>query len=260
MEHLPEETLKRLELAQEFSKRIYKDFGSFIKTIVFFGSGARADHESDSDIDVLVIVDDVTVQLSREIVDAYRLSVHKHVHEVSHKLHVTSLKISAFWEMLKTGDPVALNILRDGVAIIDSGFFDPFKTLLERGRIRPSTEAMRVYLARAERTMGSASWHVNQACIDLYWAVVDAVHALLMHKDIIPPRPEQMVSELARLRKEGTITELTNADLECVGSLVKAYKRITRDRKARITGAEYDRLAQPANSLVSRVVRALTKR
>ena len=71
------ETLKRLEVAQKFSKKLYLEFKDFIKAIVFFGSSSREDFDENSDIDVLVIVDDVSLDLNKEAVEVYRLTVNR---------------------------------------------------------------------------------------------------------------------------------------------------------------------------------------
>ena len=56
-----------LDTAFEFSKKVYNEFKSFIKAIVLFGSISRKfksinkeNPDEKSDIDILVIVDDLT--------------------------------------------------------------------------------------------------------------------------------------------------------------------------------------------------------
>ena len=67
--------------------------------------------------------------------------------ESSEKLHITTLKFTSFWEYIRAGDPVGVNILREGMALIDSGFFEPMQQLLIQGKMRPSPEAVWVYFS-----------------------------------------------------------------------------------------------------------------
>jgi len=90
------------------------------------------------------------------------------------------MTLSSFWEYVRAGDPVVINILRDGLALVDSGFFDPLQALLFRGRIRPSQEAINNYYARAPTTLNNSMWHVLQATVDLYWAVRSTNGTLIM--------------------------------------------------------------------------------
>ena len=59
------------------------------------------------------------------------------------------MRFTSFWEYIRNGDPVGINILRDGVAIIDTGFFDPLQALLKKGRIRPTSESIWTYIDEA---------------------------------------------------------------------------------------------------------------
>jgi predicted nucleotidyltransferase/uncharacterized protein (UPF0332 family) len=182
-----------MDIAFDFSKRVYREFSKFIKVIALFGSTARKMHNTSGDIDILVIVDDVSVIVDQEFAEAYRIIMEKIVAEVApKKLHITTLKFTSFWEYVRAGDPVAVNILRDGVPIIDSGVFEPLQILLQQGRIRPSVESMWSYFNRAPVTLNNSKWHVKQAALDLYWSVIDSAHAALMKMGEVPPSPSHV--------------------------------------------------------------------
>ncbi|MCF7872126.1 nucleotidyltransferase domain-containing protein [Candidatus Woesearchaeota archaeon] len=184
-----------LDTAYRFAKEAHKELKDLLKAVVLFGSAARAKQKS-NDIDILLIVDDVSVILSKEMVQGYRLIVENIVRKVDPKIHVTSMKFTSFWEYIRNGDPIALNILRDGYALIDTGFFDPIQLLLHQGRLRPSSEALWSYFNRAPRSIKAARSRLAQACIDLYWAVMDASHAALMSINEIPPSPDHVAEFL----------------------------------------------------------------
>src|SRR3989338_6022936 len=116
--------------------------GGLIRGVIIFGSAARKKTTEKSDIDVLVIIDDLTISLSPEVVEAYRVIVNKTIVRVSTRLHITTLRFTSFWEYMRNGDPIGINILREGVAMIDSGFFEPLQVLLKKGKIRPTSESI----------------------------------------------------------------------------------------------------------------------
>ncbi len=189
--HAQKYSKEDVDIVYEFSKDVKKELGDMLKAIVLFGSTARRidTNKRGHDIDILLVLDDVRIQLSPELIQTYRIIVEKIVIKVSKRIHVTSLRLTNFWEYVRAGDPIAINILRDGVAIIDTGFFEPLQLLLYQGRIRPSAESIHNYLLMAPQTLQNSRGHILQAVLDLYWAVIDAAHAALMYVNEIPPSP-----------------------------------------------------------------------
>lgn len=216
-----------IDIAYEFSKKIYKEFGKFIKAIVLFGSAAKKKKRT-KDVDILLIIDDITMVLTKELIQSYRIIIEKIVVDVSPKLHITTLKFTNFWEYVRSGDPVAVNILRDGYALIDTGFFEPLQALLHQGRIRPTPESMWAYFGRAPQTVINSKWHIMQATVDLYWAVIDAAHAALMKMNEVPPSPDH-------------VSEMLDEKLASKGLIDKKYPRVMRrfyDLMKMITGRD----------------------
>jgi len=181
------------KLAEKFAKAMKKELGEFLKSVILFGSTARKEKTLyERDIDVLMLIDDLTLVLSPEVVQAYRVITENTAAKISRRLHITTMKLTNFWEYMRNGDPLALNMLRDGVPILDSSIFEPLQMLLYQGRIRPTRESMYVYFARAPATLVNADWHIMQATLDLYWAVIDSAHAALIRVGEIPPTPGHM--------------------------------------------------------------------
>src|SRR3989338_4139143 len=173
-----------LRIAYNFTSDLHKELENFIKGVIIFGSTARKTKAARGDIDILVVVDDISISMTPELVEAYRVIIQKIIARTSTKLHVITLRFSSFWEYIRAGDPVGINILRDGVALIDTGFFDPLQALLKRGRIRPTQESIWNYFIRAPNTLHNSKWHISQGALDLYWAVIDSAHAALMKIEI----------------------------------------------------------------------------
>jgi len=182
--------------AFKFAKLVEKELGDFLKAAVLFGSCTTHPTSGHADIDVLLIVDDVEKVVTPEVTEAYRLIVHKCSEKVSPLLHINTLKLSTFWEYSRQGDPVVINMLRDGVPLVDKGFFTPVQMLLDEGRIRPSREAIYTYYARTGSTLRSAQQHLLSATVDLYWAAIDASHAALMATGEMPAEPERIADLL----------------------------------------------------------------
>lgn len=177
-----------LDIAYEFSKLIINEFQDFIKAIVLFGSTARKNNTK-GDIDVLIILDDISIEFNKAIVQGYRILTESIVSKVSKRLHITTMRLSNYWEYVRAGDPIAINILREGIGIMDTGIFNPMKILLHQGRIRPSKESVINYISRSELALKSSQHHILAACVDLYWAVIDSAESALMKINEIPPGP-----------------------------------------------------------------------
>jgi len=240
-----------VKLVNDFAQKLKAELGDFLIAVVMFGSTVKKTTRKGSDIDVLVIGDDISFQLTNELIEAYRIITENVIGSVSKKLHVTSMTFTSFWEYVRVGDPVAINILRDGVAMIDTGFFNPLQMLLKQGRIRPSEESIWRYFGRAPKTLTNSRWHLLQATLDLYWSVIDAAHAALMRKGHVPPSPEHAADVLNEKLVKKKLLEA-----KYVTTMKKFYdlsKQITHREIQHIDGADYDKYLQEANAFVERM-------
>lgn len=241
-----------LDIAREFAKKAIKEFGPFVKGVVLFGSLAKQKkQDKQSDIDILVIVDDVSMFLTPEFVSAYRIITQKIITDLSPKLHVISLKLTTFWEYVRAGDPIAINILREGVPILDAGFFSPLQALLAQGRVRPTTESIWTYFARAPRTLTNSRWHITQATLDLYWAVIDSAHSALMHLGEIPPSPDHVADLLESRLVSKKLLEEEYA--QTMRRFYKLMKMIVHREIKEVSGEEFERYYEEANKFVNRM-------
>ena len=243
-----------LDIAYEFSKEASKELKNLLKAIVLFGSTARKytaenpSTEKSQDVDIMLVIDDVSIQITEEVAQAYRLIVEKIVFKISKRLHVTSLKFTNFWEYVRAGDPIAINILRDGVALIDTGFFYPLQLLLYEGRIRPSPEAIQNYMGMAPQTLRNSKQHILQATLDLYWAVIDAGHAALMSINEIPPSPSHVGDLMEeKLVKPGLIRKQHAVTMRQFYALGKS---IMHGELINISGDQYDAYYREAHNFV----------
>jgi len=240
-----------VNVAYRFANEVYSELGAFIRAVVLFGSTARKSKGPSGDIDILIIIDDVMMNLAPEVVEAYRLIVQKSIVKVSTKLHITTMRFTAFWEYMRNGDPIAINLLRDGVALIDSGFFDPMQILLKRGRVRPTQESIWTYYGRAPMTLQNSKWHVLQGVLDLYWAVIDSAHAALMKVGEIPPTPEHVADLMEQKLVRRKLLEPKYVHI--MRNFYKLMKMITHRQINEVKGSEFDKYHVIANDFVQRM-------
>ncbi|MBI4739719.1 nucleotidyltransferase domain-containing protein [Candidatus Woesearchaeota archaeon] len=240
------------DIAYKFSQEMYKEFGRFVACTALFGSAAKPQARKEvGDIDVLVVVDDLKLRMNEEVVEVYRVITDKIVAQTSRKLHITSLKLTAFWEYVRAGDPIVINILRDGVSLIDNNLFDPLQVLLRQGRIRPSEESIWNYFTRAPVTIHNSKWHIMQAALDLYWAVIDSAHAVLMRMGEVPPSPEHVADLLEEKLVKRNLLEREYA--QTMREFYKLQKMITHREIKEISGQEYDTYLHHAQKFIARM-------
>ncbi len=246
-----------LKIVQKFSQQLKNELGDFLMATIMFGSSVRRQATKESDIDVLVVSNDVSFQITDALVESYRIIVENIIAKTSPKLHITSMTYTSFWEYVKAGDPVAVNILRDGVAVIDNGFFEPLQKLLQQGRIRPSEESVWRYFGRAPRTLLNSKWHLLQATLDLYWAVIDSAHAALMRKNEVPPTPEHVAEILDKVYVKHKLLE--KKYVETMKKFYRLSKMITHREIREIKGVEYEKYYHEAEDFVRRMKRLVEK-
>ena len=235
-----------IEVAYEFSKKAMEELPEMVKAVILYKKKREQNAYLDK-IDLLVIIDDVGMVLKQELVEAYRLITEKVMNKVSPRLELVTMKLTAFWEQVRNGDPLIINTLREGVALMDSGFFEPMQELLRQGRIRPSEESINTYYARAPMSLQNSRWHVSQAMIDLYWAAIDASHAALIKFGELPPTPAHVPDYLNELAKKKLINK---KHVEVMKNLYALSKRITRKEIAEIKGEQYDRCRKDTLALI----------
>lgn len=194
------DSIKRdYDIAYDFAIKAYKKFDKVIKSIVLFGSTAKHKETESSDIDIILIIDDCTIKWDEELIAWYREELSKLVASLKYpkKIHINTVTLSIFYDQMIRGEPVIINVIRYGIALIDfGGFFNPLKILLANGHIRPTPEAIYNTLNRAPIHLSRAKFSLLSVVESLYWAMVDSSHAALMAAGKTPPSPEHIAPML----------------------------------------------------------------
>ena len=256
--NIPYVAKEDLDISREFAKRVYKEFGTFISGLMLFGSSTQGQKKPKSDIDILIIIDDVHVYLSKEILETYKIIVERAILNISTKIHVQSMKLTSFWEYTRAGDPVAINMLRTGIALIDTGFLEPLQHLLEEGRIRPSKESVFTYFQLSYDSLSKANTSSLNSIIELYWAAINASHSALMSLNIIPPSPQFVPNYLnEHLIKNKLLDKKYVSVMEDIYILAK---RIMHREVKEISGKEYDKHHKDVTDFVAVMRKIIEKR
>ena len=189
------------DIAMAFATKVYEKFDKVVKAVVLFGSSTKNTASSSSDVDIIIIIDDVSIDWDQELIAWYREELSKLAAKNRYKkeIHITTTKLSAWWSDLMKGDPTIVNIVRYGETLIDvAGFFKPIKALLQQGRIQSTPEAIYMALQRAPQHFQRSKLSSLKAIEGLFWCMVDSSQAALMASKVMPPSPEHIPMELKR--------------------------------------------------------------
>jgi predicted nucleotidyltransferase/uncharacterized protein (UPF0332 family) len=243
---------KESEIALDFATKVYKKFDKSVKSIILFGSTVKKTAVAGSDIDIIIVLDDVSIRWTQELIAWYRTELNtilrKNPYEKS--LHINTIKLSTWWEDLIKGDPVLINILRHGEALIDmAGFFEPLKFLLINGKIKSTPEAIYSCLQRAPTHLLRSKVAELNAIEGLYWAMVDASHAALISANVLPPSPEHIPVDL----KE-TFVDTGKLKMKYIlwyRDLLMLHKKIAHGEIKNLKGVEIDDWQEKAENFVN---------
>jgi len=174
---------------------VLRKFEKYVTTYAMNGSFVRGDTKKTSDVDVFIIIDDTDVKrMGRiELLEKLRGIIHSFSGEamaiagakVDFNLQVWLL--TDFWERVKDTEPVAFTAIRDGVPLYDRGAFLPWKSLLRMGRIKPSPEAIDMFMSSGDKLKENIDRRIFDIVIhDLYWGTIHPTQGLLMLYGLAP--------------------------------------------------------------------------
>ena len=249
-------------IVKRFSKEIVKELDILVKSVVWFGSAVRGgfapgkkslrdDALFGSDIDVLIIFDDQINVMNPEVITAYRIVTERTAAKISKRLHITTMPLTKFWDYSLKGDPILINMLRDGTAVYDVGCFGMAQKMLGSRKVVPSRELIWIYLARGPMSISNAKWNVRQAVIDLYWAVFDSAHSALLHHGIVPDTPEDLIP----LVKHHLVSKgiLHKRYLSKLSEFINVGRMLMSGEVQKVSGDHYDRYRKEAHDFMEAV-------
>jgi len=189
-----------LRVCEIHKSLVLRKFERYIVSYVMCGSFVRGDATKTSDVDVFIVIDDTDVKrMPRlELKEKLRGIIYQYIYEASelagvkNKLNVQVYILTEFWESVKDANPVIFTMLRDGYPLYDRGTFMPWKLLLKMGKLKPSPEAIDMFMGMGDKMEKTVKTVLTDLIIgDIYWGVITPAQALLMLFGLAPPTTKE---------------------------------------------------------------------
>ncbi len=253
--------LAAIKIGEIHKTMVLKKFEKYIVSYILFGSLTRGEAREDSDIDVAIIIDDTDVKkMTRaELKDKLRAIIigmgieAGEMTGIKNKLNIQVYILTDFWDSVKEANPVIFTILRDGVPFYDRGLFMPWKQLLKMGKIKPSTEAIDLFMSTGEQMVTRVKQRLKSLVeADIYWATLTPAQAALMLYGIPPPTPKETIKLLDEVFvKKEKLLEKEYVDI--LKEIREYYKGLEHGTVKEITGKEIDELLDKSDRYLKRI-------
>ncbi len=245
--------LASLRVSHVHKSLVLRKFEKYVTTYVLGGSLVRGEAKKESDVDVFIVIDDTDVRrMSRyELLDRLRGIIHSYSGEAMAMagakvdFNIQVYLLTDFWEQVKDAHPVMFTFIRDGIPLYDRGAFLPWKSLLKSGRIKPSPEAIDMFMNTGDKMKENVDKRIFEIAIhDFYWGTLTPAQGLLMLYGQAPQGPKDTVNLFREIfvKKEKLIEEKYVDILEeIVLKIYKAYEH-GKVKAGDIDGVRLDRL------------------
>ncbi len=253
--------LGALRVAEIHKSLVLQKFEKYVVSYVLGGSLIRGETEKTSDVDVFVIINDTDVKRMprRELLDRLRSIIYQYVAEagamagVKNKLEPQIYLLTDFWDAVKDAHPVMFTFIRDGVPIYDRGTFMPWKALLKMGKLKPSPEAIDMFMSmgdgvipRSKRTL------LSDIFTNIFWGVTTPAQAMVMLNGSPPPNAKK---ELIReFKKQFLDTKMLEKKyIDFLEKVVQTWRDYEHEKIKEISGKEIDDLLKQTEDFLERL-------
>jgi uncharacterized protein (UPF0332 family)/predicted nucleotidyltransferase len=253
--------LSAIKIIEIHKDMVLKKFEKYIVSYVLAGSLVQGKATPTSDIDVCIIIDDTDVKKMtraelkdklRAIIIGMGLDAGK-MTGIENKINIQVWILTDFWEGIKEANPVFFTFLRDGIPFYDRGIFMPWKLLLQMGRIKPSPEAIDMFMSTGEQMLERIKYKIKEIGMeDTFYAILTPSQAALMMYGIPPPTPKETPEVMNDIfvKKEKL---LEKEYIEILERNIKVRKDLEHGTKKDLTGAEVDKLMKDAEKYLKRL-------
>ncbi|MBI4452348.1 nucleotidyltransferase domain-containing protein [Candidatus Woesearchaeota archaeon] len=259
--------LQAIKIAEVHKTMVLKKFEKYIVSYVLAGSLVQGKATPSSDIDVWIVIDDTDVKkMTRvELKDKLRAIIigmgieAGELTGIRNKINIQVYILTDFWDSLREANPVIYTLLRDGVPFFDRGIFMPWKQLLKMGKIKPSPEAIDIFMGSGEQVIRRVQLRLNEIGMeDIYYALLTPSQAALMLYGVAPPSPKETGSLMRDIfvHKEKLLEDKFVKILE---RIVEIRKAIEHGDKKELTGKEIDELLEDSDKYLKRLKRLFTQ-
>ena len=259
--------LAAIKISEVHKTMVLKKFEKYIVSYVLAGSLVQGRATPTSDIDVWIVIDDTDVKkMTRaELKDKLRAIIigmgieAGELTKIKNKINIQVYILTDFWDSLKEANPIIFTLLRDGVPFYDRGIFMAWKQLLKMGKIKPSPEAIDMFMGSGEQMLKRVELKLKDIGMeDIYYAILTPSQAALMLHGIPPPAPK----ETATLMKEIFVHKeklLEDKFVKTLEKVVDTRKAIEHGEKKEMTGKEVDELLGESDKYLKRIKRLFTQ-
>ncbi|MBI2449529.1 nucleotidyltransferase domain-containing protein [Candidatus Pacearchaeota archaeon] len=253
--------LGSLRVANIHKSLVLRKFDKYVVSYVVGGSLVRGEAKETSDVDTYIVIDDTDVKRTSrlELKERLRGIIYGYAAEASElagvkgKLNIQVYILTEFWEAVKDAHPVIFTFIRDGIPMYDRGAFLPWKLLLRMGKIKPSPEAIDMFMSMGEKVSEIVKRRLLDIVIgDIYWGVVTPSQALLMLYGLPPPNVRETVTEMKRVFYEKE-KMLEKKYIDILTNIVDLYKGFEHGKVNSIKGVEVDRYLKESEDYIKRL-------
>src|SRR3989338_689978 len=239
--------LGALRVASIHKTLVLRKFEKYVASYVIGGSLVRGTAGKDSDVDTFVVIDDTDVKrMNRiELLEKLRGIIFDYIREATalaggkNILNVQVYLLTDFWQRVKDAEPVAFTFIRDGIPLYDRGTFIPWKLLLKMGKIKPSPEAIDMFMKSGEQTDAIVKRRLLDAMVDIYYGIVTPTQAMMMLAGEAPPVPKTIAQEVKNVLVEREKV-MSEKDLRTLEKAVHLFKQYEYGKLKEYSGSEVE--------------------
>lgn len=259
--------LAAIKIAEVHKSMVLKKFEKYIVAYVLAGSLVQGKATPESDIDVFLVIDDTDVKkMTRtELKDKLRAIIIGMGMEagemtgIRNKINIQVYILTDFWDSMREANPVIFTFLRDGVPFYDRGIFMPWKQLLKMGKIKPSPEAIDMYMSSGEQMLERVKEKLRgMGTEDFFWSIFTPSQAALMLYGLPPPTPKETPETMREIfvKKEKLLEE---KDIKVLERVLQIRKDSEHGTKKEVTGKEIDELVDSCDKFLKRLKRLFSQ-
>lgn len=252
--------VKENDIAMDFATKVYQKFDKLIKSVVLFGSTTKKTSSDNSDIDIVLLIDDASIKFDQELIGWYREELGKIIASNPYKkeIHISTIRLTTWWQDIMRGDPVAINMIRYGEEILDfGGFFRPLRILLQEGKIKSTPESIYTCLERSPMHLANSRRSILSAVEGVYWAMVESANALLMANKTTPASPEHISMMLKEHFVDKKLLDIKYVNM--YRSVFVLHKEITHGEVQRVHGKDLDEMQDNAQKFIGVMAELIRK-
>jgi predicted nucleotidyltransferase len=250
-----------IRAAQIHKSLVLKKFEKYVTSYVVAGSVTRGEATKTSDVDIFIIIDDTDVKrMPRlELKEKLRSIIYSYIQEaqaiagVKNILNVQTYLMTEFWDSVKDAHPVMFTFIRDGIPLYDRGAFLPWKSLLRMGKIKPTPEAIEMFMSSGNKLEENINRRLMDiAVLDIYWGVLTPSQGILMLYGLAPPTPKETIKLVREVffEKEKILEEKY---VKIIEDIIGFYKGYEHGKFRKISGTDLDKMTRNAIDYMKRL-------